>query len=218
MLGMLYYSFYQDCSEKLQYESFETALIQLCKNKELMEEAIEILTYNYENIDFIAKPVDLGFIYPLELHCSYSTDQIMAAFGFFNENKKPSFREGAKYFSDRKTDDFFITLNKSEKDFSPSTLYEDYAINERLFHWQSQSGTSQDSPTGQRYINHLNTGNKIILFVREYKVNNGLTSPYTYLGEAEYVSHEGNKPISFMWRLKEDMPAGLVRSAEKGAV
>lgn len=104
----------------------------------------------------------------------------MAAFGFFNENKKPSFREGAKYFSDRKTDVFFITLNKSENDFSLSTLYEDYAINERLFHWQSQSSTSQDSPTGQRYINHLNTGNKIGLFVRKYKLYSGLTSPYIY--------------------------------------
>jgi superfamily II DNA or RNA helicase len=117
MLGMLYYSFYQDSPEKLQYESFEEALIKLCKNKELMEEAIEILTYNYENIDFVAKSVNLRFTNPLELHCSYSTDQIMAAFGYFNEDKKPSFREGAKYFSDRKTDTFFITLNKAEKDF-----------------------------------------------------------------------------------------------------
>lgn len=49
-----------------------------------MEEAIEILTYNYENINFVAKLVELGFTYPLELHCSYSTDQIMAAFGYFN--------------------------------------------------------------------------------------------------------------------------------------
>lgn len=50
---------------------------------------------------------------------------------------------------------FFITLNKSDKDFSPSTLYEDYAINEKLFHWQTQSKTSIQSTTGQRYINHL---------------------------------------------------------------
>ncbi|WP_155241935.1 hypothetical protein [Clostridium pasteurianum] len=39
----------------------------------------------------------------------------------------------------------------------------------------------------------------------EYSINNGLTSPYTYLGETEYISHECNKPISFVWRLKEDM-------------
>ena len=58
----------------------------------------------------------------------------------------------------KKLDIFFITLNKSDKDFSPSTLYEDYAINERLFHWQTQSKTSIESPTGQRYINHLKTG------------------------------------------------------------
>ena len=45
-------------------------------------------------------------------------------------DSSPSFREGVKYFKDKNLDIFFITLNKSEKDFSPSTLYEDYAINE----------------------------------------------------------------------------------------
>ena len=69
----------------------------------------------------------------------------------------------------KELDIFFITLNKSDKDFSPSTLYEDYAINEKLFHWQTQSKTSAESATGKRYINHLKTGNKIALFVREYQ-------------------------------------------------
>jgi len=31
---------------------------------------------------------------------------------------------------------FRLTLNKSEKDYSPSTMYQDYSINEELFHWQ----------------------------------------------------------------------------------
>lgn len=98
-----------------------------------MEEAAEILQYNYIHIDFVDSSVDLGSICPLDLHCNYSVDQIMAAFGYFNETKKPSFREGAKYFKEMKVDAFFITLNKSEKDFSPSTMYEDYAINEWKF-------------------------------------------------------------------------------------
>ncbi|OLN27466.1 Helicase, C-terminal:Type III restriction enzyme, res subunit:DEAD/DEAH box helicase, N-terminal [Desulfosporosinus metallidurans] len=44
-----------------------------------------------------------------------------------------------------------MTLNKSEKDYSPSTMYQDYSINEELFHWQSQSRTTVESLTGQRY-------------------------------------------------------------------
>ena len=218
MLGMLYYSFFLETPEKLGAKSFEEAMVELCSNKVLMEEAIEILQYNYENIDFVDKHVDLGFTYPLDLHCEYSIDQIMAAFGYFSEEFKPSFREGVKYFRDKNLDAFFITLNKSEKDFSPSTLYEDYAINEELFHWQSQSRTSVESETGQRYINHLNTGNRIVLFVRESKKQDGLASPYVYLGGVEYVSHSGSMPISFVWRLREEMPAGMVKVAEKGVV
>ncbi|MDW8802484.1 DUF3427 domain-containing protein [Clostridium sp. A1-XYC3] len=219
MLGMLYYSFYLDAPEKLGFKSFADALDKLyIHNKEMIEEALEILQYNYLHIDFVDKNVDLGLPSPLDLHCTYSIDQIMAALSYFNENKKPSFREGVKYFKEMKLDAFFITLNKSEKDYSPSTLYEDYAINEKLFHWQSQSRTSVESETGQRYINHLKTGNKVILFVRENKKRDGLTAPYTYLGEAEYVSHSGNTPISFVWRLKEEMPAGMMGAANKGVV
>jgi superfamily II DNA or RNA helicase len=218
MLGMLYYSFFLGTPEKAGAGSFDAAMIELCSNKELMSEAIEILQYNYENIDFVDKHVDLGFTYPLDLHCAYSVDQIMAAFGYFNEEKKPSFREGVKYFKEKDLDVFFITLNKAEKDFSPSTLYEDYAINERLFHWQSQSRTSVESETGQRYINHLKRGSRVVLFVRESKKQDGLASPYVYLGEAEYISHSGSMPISVVWRLKEEMTAGMVKVAEKGVV
>ncbi len=140
---------------------------------------------------------------------------MLAAFGFWNEEKAPAFREGVKYFEDKGTDIFFITLNKSDKDFSPSTLYEDYAINERLFHWQTQSRISEETNTAKRYIQHKQMGNRIALFVREYKEENNFTSPFVFLGEAEYVRHEGNKPMSFVWRLKEEMPPELVPVANK---
>ena len=219
MIAMIYYSFYLEAPEKLGFSSFEKALDTLYEdNKTIIEEAVEILQYNYMHIDFVDKHVDLGCICPIDLHCTYSTDQIMAALGYFEERLKPAFREGVKHFKEKKLDAFFITLNKSEKDYSPSTLYEDYAINERLFHWQSQSRTTVESEMGKRYINHLKTGNKIILFVRGNKKKDGLVETYTYLGEAEYVSHSGNTPISFVWRLKEEIPAGLMRVANKSIV
>ena len=62
-----------------------------------------------------------------------------------------------------------ITLNKSDKEYSPTTMYNDYSINARLFHWQSQSTTSADAPTGQRYIGYKAQGSHVLLFVREFK-------------------------------------------------
>lgn len=218
MLNMMYYTFYNDAPSKIGLISIKEGINRLLSNKTMMEEACEILSYNYKHLEFVDKKVDLGFECPLDLHCDYSTDAIMAAFGYYNEEKKPAFREGVKYFEDKKTDIFFITLNKSDKDFSPSTLYEDYAINEKLFHWQTQSKTSVESKTGQRYINHLKTGNKIALFVREYKLRDGLTSPFTYLGTCKYRSHQGNKPISFVWELQEEIPPSMINKANKSII
>ena len=218
MLNMMYYIFYNDAPQKQGLASLKEGINRLLNNKTMMKEVCDILTYNYKHLEFVDKKVELGYECPLDLHCDYSTDVIMAAFGYYNEDKKPAFREGVKYFEDKKTDIFFITLNKSDKDFSPSTLYEDYAINEKLFHWQTQSRTSVESPTAQRYINHRATNNKIALFVREYKERDGLTSPFTYLGTCEYKSYTGNKPISFVWELHEEIPAKLINKANKSIV
>ncbi len=81
-------------------------------------------------------------------------------------------REGVKWLPDKQVDVFFITLNKADKDYSPTTMYNDYSINESLFHWQSQSTTSDTASTGQRYINHRQRGSKVVLFVREFKKDN----------------------------------------------
>ena len=42
-------------------------------------------------------------------------------------------------------DVFFITLKKSERLFSPTTRYNDYAISPGEFHWESQSLTRNDA-------------------------------------------------------------------------
>src|SRR5690242_21494866 len=36
----------------------------------------------------------------------------------------------------------FVTLDKSGKDYSPTTRYRDYAISPELFHWETQSAAS----------------------------------------------------------------------------
>ncbi|MFB6467873.1 DUF3427 domain-containing protein [Cytobacillus sp. Hz8] len=215
MLNIFYYSFYKAYPEKEGLSSIEAGVQHLLANPSFKVEILEILRYQYESLETMEIANDFPFPCPLRVHCKYSTSQVLAALGYYNEEKSPAFREGVKYFEDKNLDIFFITLNKSEKDFSPSTLYEDYAINDQLFHWQTQSRVAESSPTSQRYIHHKKRNHQIALFVREYKQENGLTAPFVFLGTADYVSHFGNKPMNVTWRLHVDMPSTLVPRANK---
>ena len=154
---------------------------------------------------------------PLAVHAEYTRDEILAALGHWEMNKRPECREGVLHLAKQKIDAFFITLHKTEDAYSPTTMYEDYAISDRLFHWQSQSTTSDTSPTGRRYINHRQEGYTPLLFVRENKsLTGGLASPYAFLGPARYVSHEGSRPMSIEWQLDTPMPARLLTRVSRG--
>ena len=180
----------------------------------MMDEVIQLLNYRYEAIDFVDTRVDIGFDSPLDLYCTYTRDQILVAMDYMDPS---NVREGTKWLGDKKLDVFFITLNKAEKDYSPTTMYKDYSINSELFHWQSQSTTSDTSPTGQRYIHHKEQGSKVLLFVREFKTDHvsGGAEAYTFLGTANYQSHKGSRPMSITWKLDNPIPAKYLRKTNK---
>lgn len=215
LLNMFYYTFYSEIPNKQGLPSEKEGILELVKTQEYRNEILEILNILYERINCVPVANSYDFINPLEVHSTYTLAQIMASYEYFDEHSKPSFREGVKYFEDKNLDIFLVTLNKSDKDFSEATLYEDYAINENLFHWQSQNRDSQESKNIQRYI-HSN--GRISLFVRDYKKENGITSPYMYLGECEYVNHSGNKPVSFVWKLKNSIPGKFISEANKNVL
>lgn len=111
-------------------------------------------------------------------------------------------------------DALFITLKKSETDYSPTTMYRDFPISPTMFHWESQSTTTIASPTGQRYINGASTP---LLFVREQQTNQFGTAPYLFLGPARYLSHTGERPIAITWKLDHQMPIDFFNSATVAA-
>lgn len=151
---------------------------------------------------------------PLELHTSYTREQITLALGKGSLAKPHPSREGLVHVPERRVDAFFVTIDKAEADFSPSTLYEDYAITDRLFHWQSQSRVRPESPTGQRYIHHREQGYQPMLFVRPRRtLANGLTAPFHFCGPLRYQRHEGSQPMNIVWELEYPLPAHLLREA-----
>lgn len=110
-------------------------------------------------------------------------------------------------------DAFMVTLRKTETDFSPTTMYQDYVISPTLFHWETQSIRAASSKTGQRYLNHRATGSEILIFSRLAKLDPLGTMAYTFLGTADYVSHTGDRPIGITWQLRRPMPADLFTQA-----
>ena len=80
---------------------------------------------------------------PLEVHASYSREEILAALDFASLRRTPStMREGVAWCEAANADAFLITLKKSDRDYSPTTMYRDFALSPELFHWESQSTTS----------------------------------------------------------------------------
>lgn len=214
MLQMFYVTLWGKTADDWNNEEVLDNLYALSDSTVLLTELIDLLKYRYDQIDFVDKPVALGFDCPLDLHCTYTRDQLLVAMDFM---KPTTVREGVKWLPEKGLDVFFITLNKSDKEYSPTTMYNDYSLNEYLFHWQSQSTTSETSQTGQRYVHHRELGSKVLLFVRESKkdpLSMGVQA-YTYLGTAYYVKHEGSRPMNITWRLENPIPAKFLKKTNK---
>lgn len=216
MCLMLHYDIWKDAGG---FNSLEESIRAIGKNKVLVAEIIELLVILIDKIDFLELDIDLPYSQPLKVHARYTRDQILAAFRHSTFYKKSKNREGNAENKELNTDLLFIDLIKSEKDFSPSTLYEDYAISETLFHWQTQNASRPDLGKGLGYIRHIETGKKILLFIRERKKDEfGNTMGYVFLGEGNITEHSGSKPMNIKWLLEEPMPPYLWKDSAKMAV
>ncbi len=213
MLNMFQYTAWGKSLQDSGFRDYVETFTRIRECGPLFNEMMEIMEYQLSRTDIVDFDIDLGYECPLELHCNYTRDQVLVSLGVKNPE---NMREGVKFIPELKTDILFVTLNKSDKDYSPTTMYEDYLLSDRLFHWQSQSTTSEGSVTGRRYASHRETGNNILLFVREFKKTvDGLGAPYTFLGMVNYKSHEGSNPMNIIWELEKAVPAKYMKKIGK---
>jgi superfamily II DNA or RNA helicase len=216
MLLMLHYDVWQNAEE---FDSLEKSIIEIGKNKILVNEIKEVLKLLIDKVDFKEIDIQLPYNQPLKLHARYTRDQILSAFRLSTFEKKSSNREGAAENKDLKTEILFINLIKSEENFSPTTMYDDYAISENLFHWQSHNAYGPETIKGQSYINHESNNKTVLLFVREKASNeNGNTLGYVFIGEGTFKDTEGSKPMNVKWELSEPMPNYLWKASAKMSV
>jgi len=185
----------------------------------ILDDKILELTDDPEFYQYLKERIDYGIIEyrrifqpqkllkseeKLMLYQNYTRNDII--FLFEAGVKEGSWREGVSragnhYF-------LFVNLNKSES-VEEHLKYKDYFIDQSHFHWQSQNQTSHESTVGQNYINHKEKGLHIHLFVRKFDKMHGMTLPFMYLGEVDYVSSHGDKPMNITWRLHHPVPEDL---------
>jgi len=216
MLLMLHYDVWQNAGG---FDSLEKSIHEIGKNNVLANEIIQVLELLIDKISFKEFDIHLPYHQPLKLHARYTRDQILTAFGLNTYDKKSPNREGVAENANLNTELLFINLIKSEENFSPTTMYDDYAISETLFHWQSQNSAKPDTGKGLAYIQHKKNNKKILLFVREKAKNQFKnTMGYVFIGEGNIKDYEGSKPMNIKWELNEPMPNYLWKDAAKMAI
>jgi superfamily II DNA or RNA helicase/HKD family nuclease len=202
-LLMLGYQLFHAASDRFGPDEI---LRRFGQHPQLCEELEELCSFLLDTVSLARAAAPPDADWPLELHRRYHRREILTAVGSWNEERKPPTQSGLWRISERKIELFFVTLDKTSKRFSPTTRYEDYAISERLFHWQSQGGTSEESETGRRYIEQRNNGWGFRLFVRPTT-----RDAFTYLGPVRYQSHTGSRPMSILWELQVPIPGTLLQ-------
>lgn len=206
--------FYYDLCQNIDvFNSLQTMFNTLTQNPHLISELQDVMNLLSEQTQTLELSSQLNFPCPLKLHARYTREQIQAALQLSTLARKSSAREGVERNKQLNIEVMYVDLNKTNKDYSPSTVYKDYALNETLFHWQSQNSVNENTPTGQAYIHETQ---RMLLFVREQKRDEYRnTMGYIFLGEVKYVSHDGGNPMNIRWQLQTPMPASLWKFAGK---
>ncbi|HWY16953.1 MAG TPA: DUF3427 domain-containing protein [Rhizomicrobium sp.] len=188
--------------------SLSEACELLWQHPQVIAELLGLMELLLGRIQHVQIPLRDRPTLPLSVHAQYSRIEIQAAFGDGAKAQVPTWREGVRWMKDEQCDVFVFTLDKTSGRFSPTTRYRDYAISRDLVHWESQSTTRADSPTGRRYQTRVSGGTGVMLFARLKDDDRA----FYFLGPADYVSHESEMPMAVTWRLKYSLPGDLFQS------
>ena len=142
---------------------------------------------------------------PISVHATYTRAEIAEAFGF----RARGWVTGVRFVEDMNTDLLMVTLRKDETHFTPTTMYADAFVSRDVFHWESQSAASRQSPAGQRYLAQSST---VLLFVRINRED-----PFVAMGPVEIIDAKGDRPIAINWRLLHRPPEELFQQARQVA-
>ncbi len=214
--NLLYYRIWGEKGSNIEISTIDGAFKRLANNHSILADLEEILTWSIENSTVSGYIPELSFPCSLELHAQYGIKEIQAILGTADISSAGQTGVGVLHFPGIKVYVLLVTFQKTEREFSPSTMYADYPISRDLLHWESQANTEQKHLAGQNLIYHKKRGYTVLLFSRDIKKRNKVTVPFTYLGPLDLVQYEGERPIKMIWRLSYQMPVEIFEDNRRG--
>ena len=198
---MLYYSLFIDRISKVGVKSIGEAMHRLADYPAFISEILELTDYLLANLEIKTFSVGEGMPLSLEQYGCYTREEIFAIFKRQTADKKMQGSvAGVFNIEELNTELFFVTLNKSDKDYSAETMYNDYVVSENEFRWESKN-TDSHQGKGKRYVEQKKNGKKFLLFVRENKKDGfGNTCPFICFGLVDYIRSKDDKPMKINWK------------------
>ena len=181
-------------------------LLQSDEYKKLFEDSINYGILHYEK-EFGREDYSLPF---LKLYSKYNMLNIAQLCNF---NKIHSSFRGSGFLKYK--DDFFLFINLEKEKFSKSSYYDNTFLSKDTFTYQSKPSTSQDSVDGVKLINNKKLNVKLHIFVRKFVLVDKKTQGFIYLGLANTIKYEGNKPISVHLKLEKPLDNKLYEEFTK---
>lgn len=213
----IHYRLWGKSGKDLGLQSIRDSFVRLSKNPSILSDLKEAVDWADDRSRLTGTLPDLPFECPFELHAHYSNNDLKAGLGKATLASAGERGVGVLHFAAVKAYALLVTFQKSDNEFSPSTMYADYPISRDLMHWESQANTTEKSATGQNLIRHEVRGYTILVFARDVKKREGRSVPFSYLGPATAVSHHSERPIQMVWRLRYPMPAVMYEENRRGA-
>ena len=165
---------------------------------------ISCLTFCPVRLDTRTPALTPGLGIPIRAHVRYTRLEILAAFNVGNGARPMNWQSGVLYAQESDADLFAFTLDKTSRGFSPTTRYRDYVykpgphpLGKSVEYHCRQSNRSAIYPPSDKWVKYRS--------VRERSDQRALWC----LGTARYRSHEGERPIAFVWELDIPLPAHL---------
>jgi hypothetical protein len=185
--------------------SLDDGLRLIWAHPQLRGEMCELLDALEDRVDHLVAALASRPEVPLWVHARYTRREILGALGRATGAVIPSWQHGVQFVPEEKTDLLAFTFDKAAGQFSPTTRYRDYAINQELIHWETQNVVGPEDRTGLRYRNHERDRSHVFLFAR-LTVDD---PAFWFLGPASYVTHQGERPMAVTWRLHHRLPGDL---------
>ena len=199
----------QDYFDKAQISRY-LKLVEL-KNKKLVKsKEFEEILKNSEYKKIFQDSLDYGILhyekefgredYSLPFLKLYTKYNMLNIAQLCNFNKIHSSFRGSGFLKYK--DDFFLFINLEKEKFSKSSYYDNTFLSKDTFTYQSKPSTSQDSVDGTKLCNNKKLNVKLHIFVRKFVLVDKKTQGFIYLGLANTIKYEGNKPISVHLKLE----------------